>query len=60
MRGLTELITRQTGINCFTADDPMECVALGTGKALAEIDKLQASGRSGILVNRRKGRKKKL
>ena len=60
LRGLTELITRQTGINCFTADDPMECVALGTGKALAEIDKLQASGRSGILVNRRKGRKKKL
>jgi len=37
----------------------MECVALGTGKALAEIDKLQASGRSGILVNRRKGRKRK-
>jgi len=59
LRGLTELITRQTGINCFTADDPMACVALGTGKALAEIDKLQASGRSGILVNRRKGRKKK-
>lgn len=37
----------------------MECVALGTGKALAEIDKLQALGRSGILVNKRKGRRRK-
>lgn len=59
LRGLSELITRHTGINCFTADDPMECVALGTGKALAEIDKLQALGRSGILVNKRKGRRRK-
>ncbi len=59
LRGLPELITRQTGINCFTADDPMESVALGTGKALAEIDKLQALGRSGILVNRRKSKKRR-
>jgi rod shape-determining protein MreB len=59
LKGLTELITQQTGINCFTAENPMECVALGTGKALAEIDKLQTSGRSGILVNTRKGRRRK-
>jgi rod shape-determining protein MreB len=59
LKGLTELITQQTGINCFTAENPMECVALGTGKALAEIDKLRSSGRSGILVNTRRGRRRK-
>ncbi len=59
LRGLPELITEQTGINCFCADDPMESVALGTGKALAEIDKLKTTGRSGILMtSSRKGRKK--
>ncbi|MDR3231991.1 MAG: rod shape-determining protein [Synergistaceae bacterium] len=59
LKGLTELITQQTGINCFTAENPMECVALGTGKALAEIDRLQGSGRSGgLLVNARRGRKR--
>ena len=59
LKGLPELITQQTGINCFIAENPMECVALGTGKALAELDKLQGSGRNGILVNVRKGRKRK-
>ena len=32
--GFTKLITERTGINCFVADDPTTCVALGTGKAL--------------------------
>ncbi|GHV39127.1 rod shape-determining protein [Synergistales bacterium] len=59
LRGLTELITQQTGISCITAENPMECVALGTGKALAEIDRLRNSGRSNMLVNIRKGRKRK-
>ncbi|MCL2010170.1 MAG: rod shape-determining protein [Synergistaceae bacterium] len=59
LKGLTELITQQTGINCFTAENPMECVALGTGKALSEIDRLCASGRNNILVNVKKGRKRK-
>ncbi|MDR1875662.1 MAG: rod shape-determining protein [Synergistaceae bacterium] len=58
LKGLTELITQQTGIYCFTAENPMECVALGTGKALAEIDRLRSSGRSGLLINSRKGRKR--
>ena len=58
LRGLPELIAQQTGINCFTAENPMESVALGTGKALAEIDKLKMSGRSSMLVNlKRVGRK---
>ena len=57
LRGLRELISEQTGINCFVAEEPMESVARGTGKALAEIDKLNRLGRSGILATSRKGRK---
>lgn len=32
LRGLEELIESKTGINTMTADDPMTCVAIGTGK----------------------------
>lgn len=32
--GLTELITETTGINTILAEDPLDCVALGTGKRL--------------------------
>lgn len=59
LRGLAELISQETQINCFTAEDPTECVALGTGQALAEIEKLKASGRSGILAISRKGRRRR-
>ena len=59
LRGLPELVAQQTGINCFTAENPMESVALGTGRALAEIDSLRSSGRSGILVNLKKGRRRR-
>ena len=32
LRGLEELIEEKTGINTMTAEQPMTCVALGTGK----------------------------
>ena len=32
LRGLEELIEEKTGINTMTAEDPMTCVAIGTGK----------------------------
>ena len=32
LRGLEELISEHTGINCMTAEDPMTAVAIGTGK----------------------------
>jgi rod shape-determining protein MreB len=57
LNGLSELISRQTGIYCFVAENPMECVALGTGETLASIDSLMASGRNGILVNTNRRRK---
>ncbi len=59
LKGLPELIAQQTGITCFAAENPMECVALGTGKALAEIDKLSGAGNKGILANVRKGSKRR-
>lgn len=55
LRGLPELVAQQTGINCFTAENPMESVALGTGRALAEIDKLRGTGRGSIFVDLKKG-----
>ena len=32
LRGLEELIEDRTGINTMTAEDPMTCVAIGTGR----------------------------
>ena len=32
LRGLEELIEEKTGINTITAEQPMTCVAIGTGK----------------------------
>jgi len=38
--GLDDLIHRETRISVGLADDAMSCVALGTGKALENIDRL--------------------
>ncbi|PIE54701.1 MAG: rod shape-determining protein [Dethiosulfovibrio peptidovorans] len=59
LRGLAELISRQTGIRCFAAEQPTECVALGTGMALANINRLLASGKGGILFSARRGRRRR-
>lgn len=40
MDGLAEVIAAQTGITTRIADNPLDCVALGTGKALENLDKL--------------------
>jgi rod shape-determining protein MreB len=37
--GLDARIRHQTGISTMLADDPLSCVALGTGKALDFVDK---------------------
>ncbi|MCM8773177.1 MAG: rod shape-determining protein [Candidatus Omnitrophica bacterium] len=36
LRGLDKLISEETGLACFTTDDPLTAVALGTGKILEE------------------------
>lgn len=43
LEGFSELLKMETGIPVHLADDPMECVALGTGKVLESIDKLRES-----------------
>lgn len=41
--GLDKLIQEKTGINVIVADDAISCVALGTGKALENIEVLEQS-----------------
>lgn len=44
--GLDELIRRETQIPTSLAEDPLSCVALGTGKALDSIDMLDGKGKN--------------
>ena len=38
LSGLPELITERTGVPCIIADNPLDCVAIGGGKALDMVD----------------------
>ncbi|WP_196603485.1 rod shape-determining protein [Pectinatus haikarae] len=40
LHGLDQLIQKETAIPTYLADDPLSCVAIGTGKALEWVDKL--------------------
>ncbi len=44
LRGIDEMIERKTGVKTIVADSPLNCVALGTGEALAHIDILSQNG----------------
>jgi rod shape-determining protein MreB len=41
LRGLDELLRRETGLPVTVADNPLSCVALGTGKVLDELELLR-------------------
>ena len=41
IHGLDKLINQETGIPTYLAEDPLSCVALGTGKALDALESLQ-------------------
>ncbi|MBA3947238.1 MAG: rod shape-determining protein [Herpetosiphonaceae bacterium] len=43
LRRINELLTEVTGVPCYVADQPANCVALGTGLALEHIDILRDS-----------------
>ncbi|MDD4599869.1 MAG: rod shape-determining protein [Negativicutes bacterium] len=43
LNGLDRLIKEETGIPTYLADDPLSCVALGTGKALDSLSSIQDS-----------------
>ena len=40
LRGLDQLICRETGIDSHIAENPLDCVVAGTGKVLEEMSKL--------------------
>ncbi len=40
LRGLDQLISNETGMPVHIAENPLDCVALGTGKVLDDIDRL--------------------
>lgn len=41
LHGLDKLIAKETGMPVYIADNPLDCVALGAGKALSEIELLR-------------------
>lgn len=43
LREIDMLLTRETGVPAYVADNPIACTALGAGKALAELPILQRS-----------------
>ena len=41
LHGLDKLVAKETGMPVYIADNPLDCVALGAGKALGEIELLR-------------------
>ena len=42
LRGIDTLLGNETGLNAFLAEDPLSCVAVGTGRALTMLNVLNA------------------
>lgn len=49
--GMDKFISEHTKVPCYIAEDPISCVAIGTGKALENIDKYS----SGALYDYKRG-----
>ncbi|CCF86019.1 rod shape-determining protein [Nitrolancea hollandica] len=43
LRNLSELLSEVTGVPCYVADDPLTCVAIGTGLAIEYFDVIRDS-----------------
>src|SRR3990170_4091878 len=41
LRNLDKLLTQETGVPCYVAERPLECVALGAGQALERLDQIK-------------------
>lgn len=41
LRGLDKLISSETGIDVYVAENPLDCVANGTGHVLDHMDTLR-------------------
>lgn len=44
LKGIDKMIEKKTGVKTYIADEPLDCVALGTGEALTHIDILSQNG----------------
>ena len=49
IQNLDKLLSIETGIPVFVADEPLDCVVRGTGKTLEDLEKLRE-----VLINSRK------
>ncbi len=43
LRGFDKLLTKETGVPCYVADNPLACAALGAGKALENYEVIKRS-----------------
>src|SRR5512135_143570 len=43
LRNLDRFLTKETGVPCYVADNPMACTAIGAGRALEQIEMLRKS-----------------
>ncbi len=43
IRNIERFLTKETGVPCFVAENPMACVAIGAGRALEQLDMLKKS-----------------
>ena len=53
LKNLDKLLSKETNMPVYVADEPLECVVRGTGKVLEELERLKP-----ILINNQKKRKK--
>ena len=51
IKNIDKLISKRTDMPVYIAENPLECVVKGTGKTLADLEKLKC-----ILTNARKRR----
>jgi len=52
LEGIDRLLSRETGLAIYIADDPLSCVAKGTGRALNNMGIISAASR-GKAIRRR-------
>ena len=43
IRNIERFLTKETGVPCFVAENPMACVAIGAGRALEQLEMLKKS-----------------
>jgi rod shape-determining protein MreB len=43
IRNIERFLTKETGVPCFVAENPMACVAIGAGRALEQLEMIKKS-----------------